>query len=320
MYIADSSNNRVRKVQSGIITTIAGTGVAMLSGDGGSATSASLNFPYGIALDSSSNVYIADAGNHCIRKITVSTGIMTTIAGTGYDRYTGDNGAATSAALNYPYGVSLDSVGNIYIADTNNHRIRKVTVSSGIMTTIAGTGISGYSGDNGVATSAALNYPYAVYVDSSGNVYIADTYNYRVRMVTASSSIMTTIAGTGIAGYTGDNGAASSASLNYPKAITLDSSGNMYVADTNNNIIRKISVSSSSTTNAPTMQPSTTSTKVPSMIPTPIPTAIPSSGSSGSVISTIAGTGTASFSGDGGVASSASINYPSGVAIDSSGT
>ncbi len=169
LYIADSSNGRIRKVQSGIITTIAGTGVAMLSGDGGPATSATLNCPYGIALDSSSNVYIADLGNHCIRKITVSTGIMTTVAGTGVNRYNGDNGAATSAALNYPYDVSLDSAGNIYIADTYNNRVRKVTVSSGIMTTIAGTGISSYSGDGGAATSAAVNFPSGVSVDSSGN-------------------------------------------------------------------------------------------------------------------------------------------------------
>lgn len=178
-------------------------------------------------------------GSHRIRKITVSTGIITTVAGTVVGGNEGDGGPATSAALNYPVGVSVDGAGNIYIADSSN-RIRKVTASTGIISTVAGiSGAIGSTGDGGPATAAKLYYPYKVKVDSDGNLYIADTWNHKVRKVTASTGIITTMAGNGTAGFSGDAGAASSASLNYPKGIAIGA-GQLYIADTNNNRIRSV--------------------------------------------------------------------------------
>ena len=258
IYFADTFNNRVRKVtmSTGIITTIAGTGFrgnagysGSYSGDNGAATSAELNYPYGVAVDGSFNVYIADFGNQRIRKVTVSTGIITTIAGTGTPAYSGDNGAATSAQLRYPADVAVDGSFNVYIADTGNKCIRKITTSTGMISTIAGTGRLGYSGDNGAATSAQLSYPYGVTVDASGNVYIADTLNQRVRKITVSTSIIITIAGTvDGGGYNGDNRAATRAQLYFPSDIAVDGMGNVYIADSANNRIRKVTVSSGNIT------------------------------------------------------------------------
>ena len=173
-------------------------------------------------------MYIADTVNNRIRKVTISTGIITTVAGSGgtSGSYSGDNGSATAATLKYTGGVVVDAAGNVYIADTNNNRIRKVTVSTGIITTIAGSSTSGsYSGDNGAATSATLDYPYGVGLDTASNVYIADTDNHRIRKVTVSTGIITTIAGSGTASYSGDNGPATSATLNYPYGVAVDSAG-----------------------------------------------------------------------------------------------
>jgi sugar lactone lactonase YvrE len=267
-----------------VITTIAGTGSTTYSGDNGQATAAGLKNPFGVALDAAGNVYIADTYNHRIRKATISTGIITTIAGTGTSSYSGDNGPATSATLNNPSGVALDSAGNIYIADLGNSRIRKVTVSTGIISTIAGTGTVSYSGDNGQATSATLNYPFGVGLDTASNVYIADTSNHRIRKVTISTGIITTFAGTGTASYSGDNGPATSATLNYPSGVAVDSAGNIYIAATENNRIRKVTVSTG-------------------------------------IITTIAGSSTSgSYSGDNGPATSATLYNPYGVAVDSAGT
>ncbi len=211
--------------------------------------------------------------------MTVSTGIITTIAGTGTGSNSGDNGAATSAALKMPTAVSLDSSDNIYIADTYNYVIRLITVSTGIITKFAGGG--GYSGgDGGAATSAGLDGPYGIIVDkSSGYVYIADTQNNRVRRVVISTSIITTVAGTGTAGHSGDGGAATSAALNGPYSLYVDSAGNIYT--TSDFRIRKITVSTG-------------------------------------IITTLAGTGSTSYSGDSGLATSAGM-YAAGVAVDSSG-
>ncbi len=190
-------------------------------------------------------MYIADQYNNRVRKVTVSTGIITTVAGSSTSgSYSGDNGPATSATLKYPYGVALDSAGNVYIADTSNHRIRKVTVSTGIIITVAGNGGTGsYSGDSGPATSATLNFPPGVTVDSAGNetylyfcmhlllrlslgnVYIADGGNQRIRKVAISAGIITTFAGTGTNTYSGDGGAATAATLNYPRGVIIDTSG-----------------------------------------------------------------------------------------------
>jgi sugar lactone lactonase YvrE len=238
IFIADSNNHSIRKVStSGIITTVAGNGTYGYSGDSGAATSAELYDPSGVAVDSSGNIYIADVSNQRVRKVDTS-GIITTVAGNGAYGYSGDSSAATSAELFYPRGVAVDSSGNIYIADLNNHRIRKVS-TSGIITTVAGNGTYGYSGDSGAATSAELYNPSGVAVDSSGNIYIADVSNQRVRKVDT-SGIITTVAGNGTYGYSGDSGAATSAELNGPYGVAVDSSGNIFIADLNNNRIRKV--------------------------------------------------------------------------------
>jgi len=236
VYIADTVNHCIRKVTvGGVISTIAGTGSQGYSGDTGPAISARLRFPYGVAVDSSGNVYIADTGNHRIRKVT--GGVISTIVGTGSLGYSGDNGPALSARLYSPYGIAVDSSGNMYIADSGNHCIRKVT--GGVISTIAGTGSQGYSGDNGSAISAQLNIPYSTAVDSSGNVYIADSENHRIRKVTG--GVISTIAGTGVAGSAyGDGDLARYAELNYPENVAVDSSGNVYIADINNHRIRKL--------------------------------------------------------------------------------
>jgi DNA-binding beta-propeller fold protein YncE len=279
LYIADYASLRIRKVSpSGIITTVAGTGVAGYSGDGGQAISAQLYGPISIAIDGSGNLYFADFYNYRIRKVDTS-GIITTVAGTGTQGYSGDGGNATSAQINKSYGVALDSSSNLYVADSDNHRIRKVS-PSGIITTVAGTGTAGYSGDGGNATSAQLNNPYSVAIDSSGNLYIADYSNSRIRRV-STSGIITTFAGTGSAGYSGDGGSATSAQFYGPYGVVIDSSSNLYIADYGNHRVRKVSTSG--------------------------------------IITTIAGTGSAGYSGDGGSAISAQLNYPMGVTVDSYG-
>jgi PKD repeat protein len=234
LYIADYSNNRIRKVSGGIITTVAGAGTLGYSGDGGQATSAQLNRPVGVAVDTQGNLYIADSNNNRVRK--VSGGIISTVAGIGTAGYSGDGGQATSAQLQYPDGVAVDAQGNLYIADSANNRIRKV--SGGIISTIAGTGTQGFSGDGGPATSATLNYPEDVTLDSQGNIYIADSSNNRIRKV--SGGIITTIAGTGTQGFSGDGGPATSAQFYYPIYLAVDGQGSLWVADWGNHRLRKI--------------------------------------------------------------------------------
>ena len=285
LYIADGSNNRIRKVDrgTGIITTVAGNGTRGFSGDNGAATAASLNFPNAVALDSSNNLYIVDGGNYRIRKMDHVTGIISTVAGNGTRGFSGDNGTATSASLNSPYGVTIDSNGSLYFADLSASRIRKVDSGTGIITTVAGNGIQGYGGDNGAATAASFDYPRDVTADSSGNLYIADYINNRIRKVDSGTGIISTVAGNGTEAYAGDNGPATSASFdNLRGGVTVDGTGNVYVADYNNNRVRKVA-------------------------------------SGTGIITTVAGDGFAGFNGDNGPATSASLQNPSHVAIDSSG-
>jgi len=241
IYIADYENHRVRKINTtGVITTIAGNGVPGYSGDGGPATLAELNKPQGVCVDATGNVFIADANNGCIRKVTIA-GIISTIAGNGTDGFGGDGGPATAAMLNNPYGICIDGLGNMIIGDQSNHRIRKIN-TSGIISTIAGNGIAGFSGDGGPATSAQLNIPSGVSVSTgpeTTDIYIADQLNNRIRKING-SGIITTFAGTGGMGYSGDGGPATAAMLNNPNGVYADATGNIYIADFLNSRIREI--------------------------------------------------------------------------------
>ena len=238
LFIADLINNRIRKVDtSGNISTVAGTSTAGWSGDGGPATSAQLNFPHGVAVDSSGNLFIADSGNHRIRKVDTS-GDISTVAGTSTQGFSGDGGPATSARLSEPMGVTVDSSGDLFIADMSNQRIRKVD-TSGNISTVTGDGTFAFGGDGGPATSAQMWNPIGVAVDSSGNLFIADTSNHRIRKVDTSGNI-STVAGTGTQGSSGDGGPATDARLFAPHDVAFDSSGNLLIADLNNNRIRKV--------------------------------------------------------------------------------
>ena len=219
-----------------IITTVAGGGTGGL-GDGGPAVDGELFQPYSTASDAAGNLYIADAGHNRIRMVNVA-GIITTIAGTGTAGYNGDNIAATSAELKGPTGVAVDAADNVYIADNYNNRIRKID-ATGIITTVAGNGTMGYSGDGAAATAAALNLPHELAVTPAGIIYISDTWNNCVRKVDA-AGIITTIAGNGTLGYNGDNIPATAALLSRPYGLTVDASNNIYIADQANLRIRKI--------------------------------------------------------------------------------
>ena len=301
LFIADFGNNRIRKVSAGgVITTVAGNGPSGFSGDGGLATSATLNNPQGVAVDAAGNIYIADTYNHRVRKVSTS-GIITTFAGYGTGGFFGDGGQATAATLLVPGGVAVDASGNLFIADTGNNRIRKVS-ASGIVTTVAGSGAvnsttcvnqgtctGGFSGDGGLATSAVLFEPNGVAVDTSGNLFITDTYNNRIRKVSSASGVITTVAGNGPAcasdstctgSFAGDGGQATAASLNEPYSVAVDASGNVFIADTFNGRVREVTA--------------------------------------GGTIATVAGGGSAN-PGDGGLATSASLSSPAGVFVDASG-
>ncbi len=238
LYIADTGNSRIRKVTTdGIIHTVAGSAMRGGAGDEGPATSAGLSGPEGVAVDVAGNLYIADTWDNRIRKVTTD-GIIHAFAGNGDIGSTGDGGPAISAMLTPPYGLALDAAGNVYIADTANNRIRKVSLD-GIITTVAGGGSFGYSGDGGPAVNAGLNQPYSVAVDSAGSLYIADTWNYVVRRVTPDGTIAT-IAGTGVEGYADDNGPATSAMLSFPIGIAVDAFGNVIFGDSGNNRVRAL--------------------------------------------------------------------------------
>jgi sugar lactone lactonase YvrE/uncharacterized protein YjdB len=237
LYIADQENHRIRKVNtSGIISTVAGNGFAGFFGDGTPATTARLNFPYGVAVDASGNLYISDRSNERIRKVNTS-GIISSIAGNGFPGFSGDGGPATLAQFQEPSGIALDASGNIYVADHDNARIRKIS-TSGTISTVAGTSSTGYSGDGVPAVTAALSLIYGVTVDASGSIFIPDYANFRVRKIT--SGTISTIAGTGTAGASGDGTPATAAQIDLTYAVAKDASGNIYIADGGNNKIRKI--------------------------------------------------------------------------------
>jgi len=247
IYICDENNMRIRKVNyaTGIITTIVGTGYVTTNnqsnlGDGGLAIHATVNRPQGICFDNSGNLLIADTGNHLIRKVD-SSGIIHTIAGSQYLSPNGDGSLATSVNLRSPSAICVDQFNNVYIADTGNRRIRKID-SSGIIQTIAGTGNSGFNGENMLAKNANLGTIEDIIIDNRKQfLYIADSLQQRVRKINISTNTITTVAGTGESGYSGDNGLAVSAKLNYPKGLSMDNLGNLYIADMSNFVIRKVS-------------------------------------------------------------------------------
>ncbi len=253
VYIADSTNNRIRKVDRfGTITTFAGTGVPAFGGDGGPAANAMLRLPEGVALDRAGNLYVADSANYRIRKIAAAAPHnINTIAGNGSFGSAGDNGAATAAQIGFVHSVAVDAAGNVYIADRNNNKIRKVD-SSGMISTVAGNGaFCGNTpcptGDGGPAVAAQLNSPEGVAIDAAGNLYIADGFNNRARKITAgvngtieATDIISTVAGSGDKAYGGDGGAATAAQLNFPQDVALDGLGNLYIADFANRRVRRV--------------------------------------------------------------------------------
>lgn len=282
--VVDPAGNRylacstaVRKVgTNGIISTVAGGGMSGLLGDGGAATNATLISVYGIALDSSGNLFLSDSGYNRIRKVD-TLGIITTFAGNGSSGYSGDGGAATNARLSSPAGITFDRNGNLLIADTSNYCIRRVD-TNGIITTVAGK-LPGYLGDGGAATNARLATPWGVATDAAGNVFIADTGNNRIRKVDT-NGVITTVAGKG-SGYAGDGDTATNALLKSPKGVVVDSANNIWIADTGNSRVRAVDTNS--------------------------------------MIMTVAGTGGAGYSGDGGTATNAMLNNPACLAFDSAG-
>jgi len=282
LFIADTGNNVIREVPSGgKIETIAGTGTAGYTGDGGAATGAELSAPVSVFVDPAGDVFIADRGNNVIREVVASSKNIKTVAGNGTAGASGDGGAATQAELNGPSGVALDGAGNIYISDTNNNIVREVTVTNGNIKTVAGNGLAGYSGDGGVAVFAELNAPKGLYLDSSGDIFIADSGNSLIREVVALNGTIHSYAGNATLGLSGDGFAPLDASLNSPTGVALDGAGDIFIADSKNNVVREV---------------------------------VESTG----VIQTAAGRATGS-GGNGTGATSAPLNDPTGVFIDSAG-
>lgn len=284
MFIADQRNNRIRRVDgsSGLISTIAGDSHPGYIGDSLPATDAELNLPAGVSIDTSGNVFIADFNNNRVREVVYSTGYIYTLAGNGVGGYSGDGGPATAAEIDHPHHTSVDKNQNVYFADENNNRIRRIDRSTGIITTVAGNGTGGFSGDGFSATAAMLHGPKCVAIDDSGNLFIADWLNNRIRKVFASTGNIATVAGNGATGYCCDGGPATDAELTDPYRVAIDSADNFYIADGPDNRIRWVSASTG-------------------------------------IIHTLAGNGIAGFSGDGGAATDAELNFPPGLAFNHKG-
>jgi len=279
LYIADRTNQCVRMVdRNGIITTIAGNGIPGIGDDGVQATDSKLYYPVGVAVDDVGNLFIAESGNHRIRRVDTNA-IITTVVGNGNYGYGGDNGLAIEAELRAPNDVAVDPNGNLYIADKNNHCIRKVD-TGGIITTIAGNGNAGYSGDGGPAIAATLNRPSGIAMDTAGNLYIAEYGNHCIRKVDT-SGIITTVAGNGVAGQSGDGGPATEANLYYPMDVAVDATGNLYVAADFNYRVRAVDTNG--------------------------------------IITTVAGTGHPGYSGDGCLAAEAEFDQLHSIAVDPAG-
>lgn len=325
MYIADTENQRIRFVSpQGAITTVAGIGAEGYNGDDVPAAEAQLHHPRAVVIGPEGSVYIADTGNHRVRRVSPG-GIITTVAGTGTGSYGGDGGPAVQAGLNYPRGVAVRADGSVYVADTNNVRVRRVS-PEGSIATVAGSGIAGYSGDAGPATLAQLDNPCGLAVGAGGSLYIADTDSNRIRRVSP-EGIITTVAGNGTPGYSGNGGPAVQAQLNHPRGVALGADGAIYIADTGNNRIRRVSPDGVITlaygngTLAQLAGPGGVATSSDGSV------YIADTGNhrirrllSGSLILTVAGIGIEGYSGDGGPAAEARLANPCGVAVGPDGS
>ena len=279
MYIAEDGNNRIRMINTaGIISTFAGNGTAGYSGDGGPATNAEINSPTGLIFDSHGNLYIVDSNNQVVRKISTS-GTISTVVGNGTLGYSGDGGQATAAELNGPAQIAIDIDGNLYIADEVNNRIRKIN-TLGVITTVVGNGTQGYSGDGGQATDAELSSPNGITIDALGNIYIADYFNYRIRMVNT-LGIINTVAGNGTTSYNPNGNQAINGGLLNPFFLISDAANNLYVLISGVSIVREVN--------------------------------------NVGIINTIAGSGSTGYFGDGGEATAAALEGPTGLAFDAVG-
>ena len=284
LFIADYANNVVREVVklTGDIITVAGDGIAGYSGDRGPATDAELNGPRDLAFDSVGDLFIADSNNNVVRELIAATGEIITVAGDGTAGYKGDSGPATAAELNSPRGLAVDSAGDLFIADCGNNVIREEIAATGQIVTVAGTGVAGYSGNNGPAIVATLNAPIGLAFDAAGDLFIADYGNNVVRELDIATGIIVTVAGTGTAGYGGDNGPPTAAELDGPIGVTFDAAGDLFIAEQFNNVVCEVVKAT------------------------------------GDII-TVAGNGTAGYSGDGGPATGAELDGPLRVAVDAAG-
>lgn len=269
--------------QTWIITTAVGTGERGYAGDGGPAAQALLNGPFDVGFDANGNLYFSDTFNHCIRRVDKRTNIITTVAGCGEAGYSGDGGPSTLARFNEPYGIAVDKAGNIFVADRHNHCVRRVDRASGIVTTFAGDGSSGFSGDDGPAARAAMVEPNGLAFDpAQTRLYITDVADHRVRVVDLASGIIWTFAGTGEAEHSGDGGPATAAGIHGARAVKVAADGTVYILERQGSTLRAID---------------------------------PHTG----IITTIAGTGARAYAGDGGPALAASFNAPKELTIDGAG-
>ncbi|MBC7544469.1 MAG: SMP-30/gluconolactonase/LRE family protein, partial [Candidatus Sericytochromatia bacterium] len=340
LYIADRDANRVRKVSAatGLISTVAGTGTVGSSGDLGQAAAAQVNKPWGLAIDSGDNVYIAENIGHRIRRIASATGVITTVAGTGAGGYNVE-GAATTAQINGPTLLAFEPSGNLLLCDRLNHRIRRLTVPGGLISTVAGTGAASFTGDGAAANLATLNQPYGVTTDMAGNIYIADGTNHRIRKITLATGFISTVAGSASAGYSGDGAAATAAQLSTPTAVAVDAGDNLFITEFGNSRVRKVDggtgVISTLCGISATMFAGDGAAAANSQLRNPQAALYDATGNLYVVdrattrtrrinagtgnISTVVGTGTASSTGDTGPAISATISSPSDIVLDSTG-
>ena len=310
------------------IYTIAGTGANNFSGDGGLATAAELNSPKGLAVDAAGNLFIADSTIHRVRRVDATTGIITTMAGTGAFGSGGDGGLATAAQLGGPNGLAFDAAGNLFIADSFNNRIRRVDAATGIITSVAGTGVGGFSGDGGLATAAEFNLPRGLAIDAAGNLFISDVFNNRVRRVDAVTGVITTVVGSGAGGFSGDGGLATAAELDFPEGLAIDTAGDLFIADFANNRIRRVDTTTGIITTVAVAELSGPNGLVfdaagnlfiADVSNNRIRRVDTTTGIITTVAGTVAGNVVGSFGGDGDLATAAKLNVPQGLAMDAAG-